>query len=312
MLVRAEDGGEVGEVHDENAFGLGGVAGHAGAFSSARDLAVLGRTLLNGGSYARARILRPESVELMFTDFDTGFPGDEHGLGVRGCTSTGTWGRWRWRRARPGTPGSRAPRWCWTRRPTRSSSSSATPSTRCAAGVPGRLRGWAAATNLARAVPVRPAHGRTAWFSGTASATTATLTLPALDTSAGRARLRCSLWWDTEPGSDTLVLESTTDGGTSWQPVPFTTTRRGAAPQEHPAGSATGWSGRVWHALSAGLPAARGLTLRWRYTTDRLYVGRGAYVDGLRAEAGGDVLFHDARPADAARVEAVGWSPSAD
>ncbi len=70
-----------GEVHDENAFSLGGVAGHAGVFSCAWDLAVLGRTLLNGGSYGRARILRPESVELMFTDFNTDFPGDEHGLG---------------------------------------------------------------------------------------------------------------------------------------------------------------------------------------------------------------------------------------
>ncbi|EFL37708.1 serine hydrolase domain-containing protein, partial [Streptomyces griseoflavus] len=70
-----------GEVHDENAHSLGGVAGHAGVFSSAWDLAVLGRTLLNGGAYGRERILAPESVELMFTDFNTAFPGDEHGLG---------------------------------------------------------------------------------------------------------------------------------------------------------------------------------------------------------------------------------------
>ena len=34
-------GGQVwGEVHDENAWAMGGVAGHAGLFSSARDLAV--------------------------------------------------------------------------------------------------------------------------------------------------------------------------------------------------------------------------------------------------------------------------------
>ncbi len=70
-----------GEVHDENAYGFGGVAGHAGVFSTAWDLAVLARTLLNGGAYGRARILEPESVELMFTDFNTAFPGDEHGLG---------------------------------------------------------------------------------------------------------------------------------------------------------------------------------------------------------------------------------------
>lgn len=38
-----------GVVHDENAYALGGVAGHAGLFSSARDLAVFAQTLLDGG-----------------------------------------------------------------------------------------------------------------------------------------------------------------------------------------------------------------------------------------------------------------------
>ncbi len=40
-----------GVVHDENAFALGGVAGHAGLFSSARDLAAFARMMLNGGEY---------------------------------------------------------------------------------------------------------------------------------------------------------------------------------------------------------------------------------------------------------------------
>lgn len=38
-----------GRVHDENADAMGGVAGHAGLFSTALDLSVLARTLLNGG-----------------------------------------------------------------------------------------------------------------------------------------------------------------------------------------------------------------------------------------------------------------------
>ncbi|QCB21122.1 class A beta-lactamase-related serine hydrolase [Streptomyces sp. SS52] len=299
-----------GEVHDENAFSLGGVAGHAGVFSCAWDLAVLGRTLLNGGSYGRTRILRPESVELMFTDFNTDFPGDEHGLGFE------LYQHWYMgAMATPRTAGHTG----FT-----GTSLVLDPTTDSFLVVLGNsvhpVRTWrsgsaprvAAATDLARAVPVRPAHGRTAWFSGTAGSTTATLTLPALDTSGGGARLRCAVWWDTEPGSDALVLEATTDGGATWAPVPFTTTRRGEEPRVHPAGAVSGWSGRVWHGLTAALPTARGLTLRWRYTTDRLYVGRGAYVDGLRAEAAGRVLFHDARPADAARIEAVGWTASAD
>ncbi|MGW0495284.1 serine hydrolase [Streptomyces sp. NPDC003007] len=299
-----------GEVHDENAFALGGVAGHAGVFSDAWDLAVLGRTLLNGGVYGRARILTPESVELMFTDLNTAFPGDEHGLGFE------LYQHWYMgAMATPRTAGHTG----FT-----GTSLVLDPTTDSFLVVLGNsvhpVRGWrsgsaprvAAANQLARAVPVRPVRGRRAWFSGMAVSAAATLTLPALDTSSGRARLRCGLWWDTEPTADVLVLEATADGGTSWQPVPFTTSRRGQDPEWHPTGSVTGWSGRVRHRLTADVPAARKLTLRWRYATDRLYVGRGAYVDGLRVEAADGVLFDEARPVDASRVEAVGWAPSAD
>lgn len=51
-----------GVVHDENAWALGGVAGHAGLFSSARDLAVFAQMMLNGGIYDGVRILRPETI----------------------------------------------------------------------------------------------------------------------------------------------------------------------------------------------------------------------------------------------------------
>ncbi|MFC9161536.1 serine hydrolase [Streptomyces fungicidicus] len=297
-----------GEVHDENAHSLGGVAGHAGVFSSAWDLAVLGRTLLNGGAYGRERILAPESVELMFTDFNTSFPGDEHGLGFElhqhwymGAMAT------------PRTAGHTG----FT-----GTSLVLDPTTDSFLVVLGNsvhpVRGWrsgsaprvAAASQLARAVPVRPARGRTAWFSGMAGSATATLTLPALDTSAGAARLRCALWWDTEPGADVLALEASADGGTGWRAVPFTTSRPGGQPEPHPAGTATGWSGRVWHEVGAALPAAPALALRWRYTTDRLYVGRGAYVDALRVGTPDGRLFDDGRRADAARVRAEGWTRS--
>jgi beta-glucosidase-like glycosyl hydrolase/CubicO group peptidase (beta-lactamase class C family) len=51
-----------GEVHDENAFAIGGVSGHAGLFSTAPDLAAFCQMLLNGGSYAHQRILRRATV----------------------------------------------------------------------------------------------------------------------------------------------------------------------------------------------------------------------------------------------------------
>jgi len=51
-----------GEVHDPNAWALGGVAGHAGLFSTARDLAVFAQLMLNGGEYGGARLARPQTV----------------------------------------------------------------------------------------------------------------------------------------------------------------------------------------------------------------------------------------------------------
>jgi CubicO group peptidase (beta-lactamase class C family) len=51
-----------GIVHDENACALGGVAGHAGLFSSARDVAVFSQMLLNGGQYGAVRLIQPTTV----------------------------------------------------------------------------------------------------------------------------------------------------------------------------------------------------------------------------------------------------------
>ena len=65
-----------GEVQDENSSVLGGVAGHAGLFSSAEDLARFAHTMLRGG----AQILRPETVSL-FTRRESSPPGTSRTLG---------------------------------------------------------------------------------------------------------------------------------------------------------------------------------------------------------------------------------------
>lgn len=51
-----------GEVQDENAYALGGIAGHAGLFSTAADLAVFAQMMLNGGEYDGTRILSDSAV----------------------------------------------------------------------------------------------------------------------------------------------------------------------------------------------------------------------------------------------------------
>ncbi|MBD3183720.1 serine hydrolase [Candidatus Poribacteria bacterium] len=60
---RWREGVVVGEVHDENANSLGGVAGNAGLFSKASDLARFCRMIINGGE----DILSSESVKMMST-----------------------------------------------------------------------------------------------------------------------------------------------------------------------------------------------------------------------------------------------------
>jgi CubicO group peptidase (beta-lactamase class C family) len=75
--AKADRGMLRGVVHDENAWALGGVAGHAGLFSTAHDLAVFCRTLLAGGSYGPARILGPDFVELLLTPPGLGFAVDQ-------------------------------------------------------------------------------------------------------------------------------------------------------------------------------------------------------------------------------------------
>jgi len=65
-----------GEVQDENASILGGVAGHAGMFSTAEDLARFAHVLLQGGH----PILRPETLSL-FTRRESLPPGTTRTLG---------------------------------------------------------------------------------------------------------------------------------------------------------------------------------------------------------------------------------------
>lgn len=54
-----------GEVHDPRAYRMAGVAGHAGLFSSADDLAVYAQMMLNGGTFAGKQILSEDTVALM-------------------------------------------------------------------------------------------------------------------------------------------------------------------------------------------------------------------------------------------------------
>ena len=101
-----------GIVHDPTARRMYGVAGHAGLFSTAADLAVFCRTLLNGGVHRGVRVLAPLTVAKMTTpapatedrnvralgwDMDSSFSGNRGELlplgsfGHTGFTGTSLW-----------------------------------------------------------------------------------------------------------------------------------------------------------------------------------------------------------------------------
>jgi uncharacterized protein YbbC (DUF1343 family) len=98
----------IGQVHDENAYAVGGVAGHAGLFGTAADLAVFARAFVSG------RILKPETLAAMtrmpqipawpwqglgwqldpWSTKDSGFLTTRTAMGHSGWTGTSLWMDW--------------------------------------------------------------------------------------------------------------------------------------------------------------------------------------------------------------------------
>jgi len=95
-----------GEVHDENAYALGGIAGHAGLFSTAADISIFAQMMLNGGTYDGVQIISDSTVSL-FTrrtaghralgwdtadgDYGSGKYLTERAYGHTGYTGTSIW-----------------------------------------------------------------------------------------------------------------------------------------------------------------------------------------------------------------------------
>ena len=98
-----------GEVHDENAYAIGGVSGHAGMFSTSPDLAAFCQMYLNGGVYAHNRIVKRSTIAEFIlpqelakntrtigwvAHSENGFAGhyfSAHSFGHTGFTGTSLW-----------------------------------------------------------------------------------------------------------------------------------------------------------------------------------------------------------------------------
>ncbi|GAB3457156.1 serine hydrolase domain-containing protein [Actinophytocola sediminis] len=287
-----------GSVHDENAWSLDGVAGHAGVFSTADDLAVLAQTILNGGSYRGARILRPNTVAAMLENHNEAFPANSHGYGFEldqiwfmgGLSGPRTAGHTGF----TGTDlvidlASRSFAILLTNRvhPSRDWGSV-------------NVARETLSTGLAKALAVRPERGRDSWYTGIGDASQATLTTVSLRPS-GHVRVIFDAFVDSEV-TDRLMLESSVDGLT-WAAVPLTVSGRGAPEEEVVSLSGTGH--RSWWAVRAQLPHAAEITLRWRFITDTRYTGRGIHVDNLVVTDRDQMLLNGEK--EPHRVLPEGW-----
>lgn len=106
-----------------------------------------------------------------------------------------------------------------------------------------------------------------------------------------------------------LALEESSDGGTTWQLVPFTT-RDGGQLVQHD-GTVAGSGHRTWWKAEANLAqadlAAGELLVRWRFTTYATNLGRGVLVDAVKVQArdNGTVLDGERHPEV---FTATGWT----
>lgn len=291
-----------GEVHDENSWALGGVAGHAGVFSTAADMAKFGQMFLNGGVYNGTRILKEETVRLSLRDYTGEQFGDSRGLGWELAT---TWYH--------------GPIWS----PVSFGHTGYTGTSIVMDPIGHQLvvlmtnrvhpsRDWGSNNPSRRAVSdaigmasaVRAAKGRTSWFSGRANSKTATLDVP-LPATAG-AKLTFDYWFDTEPDFDYGRLQCSTDG-TTFTALPATL--HGGGYRWESGGVVDGYGGRRWLRGAAELPEGT-TTVRWTYETDGSSQGRGIFVDGIVVSQGRRTLFDSGRRSDEARIVADGWALS--
>ncbi|WP_255574220.1 serine hydrolase [Halobacillus sp. Nhm2S1] len=247
-----------GEVHDESAWSLDGVAGHAGVFSTAHDLAKFAHMFINEGTYGNQKILEPETVKLLTENRIPQFEGDDHGLGwelqqgwyMDALSSPRTYGHTGY----TGTsivvnPENETIAILLTNRvhPTRETVSTN-----------GARRGFA--RKVADAIPIQMDKKATPWFSGYGDHLENQLTADV--TLNESATLSFRTWFEIENSYDFGTLEVSSDGET-WNTLDQFT------------GDSNGWGSQ-----KIVLPSDT-THIRFTYKTDGSVNNRGWYIDDI-------------------------------
>ncbi|SER56569.1 serine hydrolase [Salipaludibacillus aurantiacus] len=298
-----------GTVHDEKAYAMDGVAGHAGLFSTTEDFAILSQMILNGGRYGNARILEPGTVAQMLTNQITDESHLGQGLGFNlnrgwfmdGLSSPVTAGHTGF----TGTSFVIDPRndtvvIFFTNRvhPTRYG-----PSIN-----PERQD---IVRQTARALPVRPAAGQEAWFSGNGRNKNHTLTLPV--TLEENSELTFKTWIDIADDipRDFGYLDISVDEGETWHQLDGHLHAQRTTLEN--AGIFTGSTGWRWVNSAYDLSEYSGDALiRFSYVTDGSANGRGWYIDQVTVTGNNGHIFKDRPNPDINVWQADGWELSSD
>ncbi|GAA2715062.1 serine hydrolase domain-containing protein [Aeromicrobium ponti] len=251
-----------GEVHDENAWSLDGVAGHAGVFSTAADLAKFAHMYVNDGRYGGKQILKEETVKMLVKNQIPQFPGDDHGLGwelgqgwfmdaLSEGTSLGHTGYTGTSIVINRNNGTIAILLTNRVHPSRNT-------------VTTNVARRAFARQVADSIPVLIPGKGDAWFSGYGDRAHHNLTAK-VDV-AEDAVLSFDTWYRTETNFDKAYVEVSEDG-VNWTQAaqPFT-------------GSSVDWNNE-----KVEIPAGTNY-IRFRYQTDSSVNGRGWYVNNVKLE----------------------------
>ncbi|WP_432354475.1 serine hydrolase [Sporosarcina sp. A2] len=250
-----------GEVHDENAWSLDGVAGHAGVFSTAKDLGIFAHMILNEGRYGGKRILQPKTVQLLSQNQIPEFAGDDHGLGWelnQGWYMDALSG--------PSTAGHTG----YTGTSIVISQKNQTiailltnrvhPS-RNTISLNGVRRDFV--RRVADAIPAPIPKKATAWFSGYGDKLNRTLTIA---TPTNARELSFNTWYELEKDSDYGVIEVSADGQAWEEVVPRLT-----------------GTNEKWSNIKLSLPKGT-QHVRFNYETDSSVNGRGWYVGDFKLD----------------------------
>ncbi|RDW15629.1 serine hydrolase domain-containing protein [Oceanobacillus chungangensis] len=250
-----------GEVHDESAWSLDGVAGHAGVFSTANDLGKLAHMFINDGKYGGKRILKPETIKLLVENQIPEFPGNDHGLGwelaqgwyMDALSEASTLGH-------TGYTGTSLVINLNNDTIAILLTNRVHPSRETVSTNPARRQ---IARQVADAIPVKmPTKNKDAWFSGYGDRLNRVITAEV--SIENEATLAFDTWYRIEQDFDFGIIEVST-GGESWEQVHSKFT-----------GSSVDFQ-----AETVAIPA--GTThIRFRYQTDATTNGRGWYITNLK------------------------------